>query len=120
MLRTRVLTAVVILAIVVGMLFFGSAAAWSLFVLAVALIALWEWSRLARLSGGAQWVYLVLSGALGAALWVTYLRSGDLFAPLATTAFVLATLFWIALAPAWLAKKLRPAAVVCALAGWLA
>jgi phosphatidate cytidylyltransferase len=120
MLRTRVLTAVAILPVVLGMLFFASPAVWALFVLAIALVGCWEWSRMSVLAPRAQRVYLVLSGALGGALWVLYVRAdAGLFLRAATIGFVLAAIFWIAVAPAWLARKLRPPPPACALAGWL-
>jgi phosphatidate cytidylyltransferase len=120
MLRTRVITAVAILPIVLGMLFFASPAVWALFVLAIALIGCWEWSRMSVLATRAQSVYLLLSGALGGALWLLYARDGTgIFMRIATIAFVLAALFWIVAAPAWLARKLRPPPLVCAAAGWL-
>ena len=37
----------------------------------------------------------------------------------ATTAFMLATAFWIVAAPLWLARKARPSPGTCAVAGWL-
>ena len=63
MLRTRVITAVVILVLLVGMLFFAPASAWSVFVLAIALLGCWEWSRMSGLGKTGQAVFLVLSGA---------------------------------------------------------
>ena len=120
MLRTRVITAVVILLALVGMLFFASAAAWALFVLAIALAACWEWSRLSARAPRAQSAYLVASGVIGAALWLAYVQAGeDAFMAAATTAFLLATVFWIVAAPLWLANKARPSPLVCAISGWL-
>lgn len=120
MLRTRVITAVAILPVLLGMLFFAPPAAWALFVLAIALVGCWEWSRMSVLSSGAQSAYLLLSGALGGALWLLYARAGgDLFMGVATAGFSLAAIFWIVVAPLWLANKLRPSPLPCAAAGWL-
>lgn len=120
MLRTRVITAVAILVVLIGMLFFASAIAWSLFTLAIALVACWEWSRLSGLGPGAQPVFLFLSGAVGASLWLLYARDAQgAFTSAASTAFILSAAFWIVAAPAWLAKKARPSAGLCAAAGWL-
>src|SRR5258708_28072827 len=77
LLRTRVITAVIVLLVLVGMLFFASALVWSLFVLAVALAACWEWSRLASLAPRGQAVYLFLSRALGACFSLLYARVSD-------------------------------------------
>ncbi|HUP28760.1 MAG TPA: phosphatidate cytidylyltransferase [Usitatibacter sp.] len=120
MLLTRVLTALVLLPVVLGMTFFASAPLWSLFALAIALGACWEWSRMCELSPGAQSLYLLASGAIGAYLWLLSMRMvpGN-FAAAALTAFILAAVFWIALAPWWLARRARPSASTRAAAGWL-
>jgi phosphatidate cytidylyltransferase len=120
MLRTRVITAVAILPVVLGMLFFASPAAWALFVLAIALVGCWEWSRMSVLSPRAQAIYVALSVAIGAALWLLYVRDGGgLFVRVALIGFALAAVFWIVVAPLWLSRKLRPAPLACAAAGWL-
>lgn len=120
MLLTRVITAVVILLVLVGMLFFASPMVWALFVVAVALLACWEWSRMSALGRGAQSAYLIASGVIGAALWLAYAQADEgAFMAAATTAFLFATLFWIVAAPLWLARKARPSPLVRAIAGWL-
>ena len=120
MLRTRVITAVVILLVLVGMVFFAPPNAWSLFVLAIALAGCWEWSRLCGFSRAAQSIYLLLTGVLGGALWMVQLRAPEaLFREIAVAVFVLAAVFWIVVAPLWLRGKWRPAPVLAGLAGWL-
>jgi phosphatidate cytidylyltransferase len=120
MLRTRVITAVVAVLVLLGMLFLASAAVWATFALALSLIACWEWSRLCGFRSGAAGVYLVLSGAAGGALLTLYLRAGDvLFRNVAEAGFAAATCFWIFAVPAWLALRLRPAPWAAGLAGWL-
>lgn len=120
MLRTRVITAVVILVVLVGMLFFAPANAWALFVLAIALAACWEWSRLCGFGRGAQSAYLLFTGGLGGAFWMFYVRATEsMFTDLSRAALLLATLFWILVAPVWLRSKWRPAPILAGLAGWL-
>jgi phosphatidate cytidylyltransferase len=120
MLRTRVITAVAILLVLVGMLFFAPANAWSVFVLAIALAACWEWSRLCGFSRTAQSIYLLLTGALGGALLLVQLRAPEgAFREVALAVFVAAAAFWIVLAPLWLRGRWRPAPVLAGLAGWL-
>lgn len=120
MLLTRVITAVVILVVLVGMLFFASPIVWSLFVLAIALLACWEWSGMCSLATRGQSIYLVASGAVGAGFWLLYARDAEgAFMAAATTAFLFATAFWIIAAPLWLARKARPSPVACAISGWL-
>ncbi|MGZ5039984.1 MAG: phosphatidate cytidylyltransferase [Usitatibacter sp.] len=120
MLLTRVITAVVVLVVLVGMLFFASNLVWSLFVLAIALVSCWEWSRMSGLAARGQAIFLFLSGAVGALFWLLYARDPErLFTPAASAAFVFSAIFWIVAAPAWLVKHARPPAPACAAAGWL-
>ena len=120
MLRTRVITAVVLLILLVGMVFFAPRLMWAAFMLVVALLGCWEWSRMSALAGTAQGVYLALSGAIGGAVWLLYARAADTyFMAVASYSFIAAALFWIVLAPLWLANKARPSPLVCALAGWI-
>ena len=120
MLLTRVITALVILPVVLGMLFLAPPAGWALFMLVIVLVACWEWSRMCGLSPTGQAAYLAVSGAIGAFLWLLYLRlvPGN-FAAMALTGFIIATVFWVAGAPLWLAQKLRPSPSTCAAAGWV-
>jgi phosphatidate cytidylyltransferase len=120
MLRTRVLTAVVVLILVVGMLFFAPRGLWAAFVLTIALVACWEWARMSRLAGGGQAVYLVASAAIGAYLWSSYMGYGALdFAAAALTGFLVSLVLWIFVAPLWLARGLRPSPSTCAATGWV-
>jgi phosphatidate cytidylyltransferase len=119
LLRTRVITAVLVLLVLLGMLFFASGLAWSVFVLAIALAACWEWSRMCGFGARGQAAFLVASGAGGGVLWLLYSRAEAGFMDAASVAFVLAALFWIVAAPLWLARKARPGPIACALAGWL-
>jgi phosphatidate cytidylyltransferase len=120
MLLTRVVTVLAILPVVVGMLFFATPALWALFMLVIALVACWEWSRMCGLTPTGQAAYLAASGAIGAFLWLLYLRlvPGN-FAAMALTGFIIATVFWLVGAPFWLAQKLRPSPSTCATAGWI-
>jgi len=119
-LLTRVLTALALLPVVLGMLFLASPAAWALFALAIALVSCWEWSRMCNLSRPGQSAYLLASGAVGAFLWLLYLRlvPGN-FVAAALTGFIIAAAFWVVGAPYWLAHKLRPSPSMCAVAGWI-
>src|SRR3954470_8491335 len=119
MLRTRIITAALLLPLVLGMLFLANVPAWSLFVLAIALLGCWEWSRMSGLSSGAQSAFLALSGALGASLWLLYVRAAPAFATLAYGGLIAAALFWIGVATVWPTQHLRPSPFICAAAGWL-
>jgi phosphatidate cytidylyltransferase len=117
-LKTRVLTAVAILLVLLGMVFWANAPTWSLFVLAVALAGSWEWSRLCKLGDRAQVAFLALSGVIGAGAWLSYLRlpPGE-FLGWAVAALVVSAIFWFVVAPLWLARLARPGPLACAAAG---
>jgi phosphatidate cytidylyltransferase len=120
MLRTRVVTALALLPLVLGMLFFANVAWWAGFALAIVLVAGWEWSRMCGLSPFAWRAYLVASGAIGGALLTAHLRMpAVLYAQFSEAVLMAATYFWIFGAPAWLAMKLRPPPWALALCGWL-
>jgi phosphatidate cytidylyltransferase len=126
MLRTRVITALVLLALLLPSLWVSSP--WPFIVLTLALIsaATWEWARLNGLSAPAAWV-------CGAALAVVGLRVAWVSPPLAEHAplWLLAAVAWIAGGawalhggpPAWaaLSRVLRVALGLLLLgAGWWA
>jgi len=120
MLRTRVLTAVVILLLVVGMLFFAPAGLWAAFVLTIALVACWEWARMSGLSDAGKSAYLAASALIGVYLWAAYMGYAPLdFAAAAMTGFIVALVLWIFVAPLWLARGLRPSPSTCAATGWV-
>ncbi len=114
------MTAVVILLLLLGMLFLAPALVWAIFVLAIALLGCWEWSRMSGLGRTGQGVFLAASGAIGGVLFLLYAREAETyFMSAASLAFIVAALFWIVLAPLWLANKARPSPLVCAIAGWI-
>jgi phosphatidate cytidylyltransferase len=120
MLATRVITAVVALIVVVALVFLAPRALWSLFMLAVGLVCCWEWSRLSGLAAPGRAVFLALSAAIAAALQAFHqLAAPEAFARLAIALLAVATVFWIVVAPFWIARHLRPAAALAALAGWV-
>jgi phosphatidate cytidylyltransferase len=119
-LRTRVLTAVAAALLFLGMLFFAPRGLWAAFVLTIALVGCWEWSRMSGLAGGAQMAYVGASVLVGGFLWLTYLGYVQAsFAATAMTGFIVAALLWLVVAPLWLARKLRPSPSVCAAVGWV-
>lgn len=120
MLKTRVLTAIAVLPVVLGMLFAAGDVAWALFAGAIALVACWEWSRLCGFRRGAQLAYLGACGAIAAALLAAYLRApGRVFANLAEASFIAAAYFWVFAVPVWLALRLRAQPWAAGVAGWV-
>lgn len=113
MLKTRVLTAVLLLAVFLPSLFFLPQRPWALLTAVVAGVAAWEWAGLSRSGSGRR---------LGYGVFVSLLCTGATFllpalvAPgwaRSTTALAVhavAVLFWAALVPFWLARKWQLAA----------
>ena len=124
MLRTRVITAVILAIVLLGAMFFLPELGWRLFTLAVSLVALWEWSRVARFSAIVQQTFLGAS-ALAGLILLYLLSSGDesiarVGRDASTVAFAAASLFWIVLGPLWLKFGWRPqGTLVLALTGWV-
>jgi phosphatidate cytidylyltransferase len=123
MLKTRILTALVILPIVFIALFTFPNWAWDVFTGGIVLVACWEWSRFCQFPAGGKRAYLLLTALVGAAIFFAYLDGNVLgvsFDSFKLVGFVLAALFWFVVAPWWLVKQWRPKPfVVAALTGWV-
>lgn len=120
MLKTRVLTAIVLLPLVLGALFLAGPAGWVAFATAIALVSSWEWSRLCGFRPAARGAFLAASAAVAIAASAAALRApAGVFANLAQASFVASAYFWVFAVPAWLALRLRPEPWVSGLAGWL-
>ena len=119
MLKTRVLTAIALLPLVLGMLFLAGRGPWVGFASVIALVSCWEWSRLCGFAPRGRGIYLAASAAMGAALAAACLAApAAVFANLAQASFVAAAYFWIFAVPAWLLLRLRPEPWACGVAGW--
>ena len=119
MLKTRIITALVILPIVLVALFAFPRWGWAAFALAILSAAAWEWRRFCKFTpGGAVAYYSGLAGAavvLGGAYFVPPIAP---FANLAMWVFAAALVFWFLLVPLWLLRQWRaPSAAIDALAG---
>lgn len=68
MLKTRILTAIILIALFLLALFYLPAVFWAMLLLGLTVIASWEWSKLARLSTNQTIVYLILTTLLGGEL----------------------------------------------------
>jgi phosphatidate cytidylyltransferase len=101
-LAVRALTALVLLAAFVAAVLLLEPAAFALLVGAILAAAAWEWSRLAGAPAGACAAY----AAACVALW--YGLAG--LAALTDWLLAAALVFWVAVAPAWLARGFLPAA----------
>ena len=125
MLRIRIITAVIIALVFLGALFFLPAAAWPVFTFLIAMVALWEWTKMARFEGAAALIFLSLSLALGLLLLYALSQSrqepaGKLGQQIILLSFAAASLFWIIIVPLWLKFAWRPNNLsVLAATGWL-
>ncbi|MEO8101033.1 MAG: phosphatidate cytidylyltransferase [Betaproteobacteria bacterium] len=123
MLKTRIITALVALAIVLVALFALPDWAWGIFTLVVVLAALWEWSRFCSMAPASNAVYLICTLLFSGLILFSYVQGGTIgisFSSLQLGAFALAAIFWLCLVPLWLVRSWRPtSSVLRAMAGWL-
>ena len=100
----RVITAGLLLVGFVAALFWASAPVWAALIAGVVGIAAHEWARLGQFPPGVSVLYALALG--GMALLLPYLAAAD-FSLLRNGLLVWAALFWIAIAPLWLALRWR-------------
>jgi phosphatidate cytidylyltransferase len=112
MLRTRVITAVVLFAAFLLALFFLPPLGWLLFVSAVATVAAWEWGGLMRLGRAARLVTGALLAVVCAAVALLAPAAVGLEAGFAEAAWRLgagfygpAAVFWLLVVPLWLQRR---------------
>ena len=123
MLKTRVITALVIFSILLVALFLFPNWAWGAFTFAIALLACWEWSRFCQLSVFSSRIYWALSLSISVLIFLAYHQApfyGIAFTSIALAGFAIGALFWLFAAPVWLFKLWRPKDKwVVALVGWI-
>lgn len=112
MLRTRVITALFLLAGFFSALFYLPPLGWLMFATAVAAIAAWEWGGLMRLGGGQRIAFSVLLVVLCAALGALEPAAVGLGAEFSAAAWRLgvwcylpAAVFWLLAVPVWLKQR---------------
>lgn len=115
MLKTRILTVLLLLPVFLAAILWLPVSAWSLVCVLLSGLAAWEWARLAGLKGVLRQIYPGLTALLVAGFIA--LRPG--VAPLLGM-LIGATAFWCVLAPLWLRYKwqLRAAGNLNILLGW--
>jgi phosphatidate cytidylyltransferase len=122
MLGTRILTAVILVPLVLAALFMLTPLGWGAVSLAVIGVAATEWANLAGYRSPARASFVAGTLAIGAAVLVPLFFGGE---PAWADATVLAacgvaTLFWLVVAPPWLAFRWRPGSrLAMALVGWI-
>jgi phosphatidate cytidylyltransferase len=111
MLRTRVITALVLMALLLPSLFYSSQAGWALLVAGFIAVAAWEWGALLGWQGARRLVLGVTTALICIVLSVidpNALEAGELFAPAqpwVLLAYAVAAVFWCLVMPFWLKNK---------------
>lgn len=106
MLKTRVLTALALLACFIPALFFLPHVAWVIVMLASTLLALYEWAGLVGIK--AKTAYTIMGALLYLAILYLLLWLGlHAFLTYAIGFFVLIAFFWVVIVPLWLALGWR-------------
>jgi phosphatidate cytidylyltransferase len=121
MLKTRILTALVLIPGFVAALFLLPEPYWSLLMLAVASVGIWEWAQMIKFTPLVRHIYVsatVIIGlifVLGVGKAIPQLREYGMF-----FGILAAALFWVVLAPIWLISRyhIKNLAVMAAV-GWL-
>ena len=103
MLKTRVITALIIAALLIPAIFLLADRVWSLLSALITGIAAWEFARLSRFSTTAQLVFGTLVGVLAAAL-ALMLNAAELNA-FGLLALYSSVFFWAAVVPFWLRAR---------------
>lgn len=123
MLKIRILTAAVLIPLTLAALFWLSPRAWGAATLAVVVIAATEWANLAGYGKPTSLLFVAATFVIACGLLFApggFRAEGGW--PEAVPLFVcgIATLFWLLVAPAWLASGQRvESKLVLALTGWL-
>jgi phosphatidate cytidylyltransferase len=101
MLKTRALTAAVLLAVFVSALFFLPKSGWIAFCAVLLGLAVWEWGGLASLAPASRVLYAALLVAVFASpLWLKSPAANEWYAP--AWIYYAAGLFWVLLVPLWI------------------
>lgn len=123
MLGTRILTAVILVPLVLAALFLLSPLGWGAVSLCVIGVAAVEWANLAGYAKGSTVLFVASTLLIGSLMLVPLAAAGagrwtDITV-LATC--VVATCFWLIVAPPWLRYRWKPASRIgMALVGWIA
>ncbi|PPD52421.1 MAG: phosphatidate cytidylyltransferase [Methylotenera sp.] len=110
MLKTRIITAILLVIGFLMALFFTSSFAWSLITLFITVIGVWEWMKLIKLN--AQQITISLTGTLIIGLMLVTLSKFssetilELYADkLALLLLAVSAVFWVVVAPTWLITR---------------
>src|SRR5690606_13384343 len=121
MLKTRVLTSLILAPSFLAALFLLPEPYWGLLMLAGILMGIWEWSDMAKFPMRGRVVYLVFTAVVGVTITfahgpeMAYVQEYALF-----WGILAAALFWVLIAPGWLMTRFHLRnLILMAIAGWL-
>jgi len=102
-LRDRVITALILIGVLLGGLFFLPALGWALFIGIALYCAAWEWAGLAGYASAQRVVYGAVLTAVGLGwVYATGILSGAISYGAVSMAYLLAAAFWAICMPFWL------------------
>ena len=115
MLKQRVLTAIALVAGLLGALFFSPDVVWLALIVAVSGLAAWEWGALTRLGGLARKAFAAIT--LIAVAGFGHLASTGACSS-TPVLYLLGLAFWAVVVPAWLRFRWVPGPLIGVLTGW--
>ena len=120
MLKTRILTAAIILPLFLVALLYSTPIFWMALLLGLTVTGAQEWSKLAGFPVGMTAAYLILTALVGGELLFILYRAEDAYTPVFLWFYGASFTFWILAVPILL-KSGRPISnrFLCALTGWL-
>jgi phosphatidate cytidylyltransferase len=122
MLGTRILTAVILVSLVLAALFLLAPVAWGAVSLVVMGVAAIEWANLAGYGKGTRILFVAATLAIGLLLLGSLAAGGEArWVDVVLATCGAATIFWVFVAPPWLAFHWKPASkLAMAVVGWIA
>lgn len=120
MLKTRILTAIVLIVVTLAALFLLPPRGWGAVTLVVVAVAAREWANLCGYPKLAAAAFVAVPLAIGAGLLMSFAPDSGWPAAVTLVACGAATLFWMVMAPVWLAGAWRVGSkLALAVTGWL-
>jgi phosphatidate cytidylyltransferase len=106
MLKTRIITALVLFAAFIPALFMFSSEAWAVAMLAISLLAIYEWGTIIKLNQFELFAYTAICTVLGVLAVMLMKKFGfHWFFYRSLIAFLIATIFWSLVIPVWLNQR---------------
>lgn len=106
MLKTRIITALILMAAFIPALFMLSNSLWAYGMLTISLLALYEWAGMIKLTQTQLIIYLLISAAAGLLIVPLIEKYGfHFFFFRSLLVFFIAALFWLLIVPMWLRTR---------------